>query len=111
MLPLLLLGCIHRVEVTTFPEGATLYRKGRQLGEAPLVVRIPMFATTQVEAKMPGYRAVDTKLRGVGTASFVADVLFLHWLKAVGLRTKAEVELRLMPEHGPVGTWAPEDVP
>lgn len=111
MLALLLIGCIHRVEVTSLPAGAVLYRKQTQLGDAPVTVRIPMFASTEIEARMPGYRTVTTRLRGVGTMSFVSDFVFLHWRKAVGARPKGQVELRLIPEHGPVGTWEPDEVP
>ncbi|MSQ03873.1 MAG: hypothetical protein EXR71_18625 [Myxococcales bacterium] len=93
MLGLLLIGCIHRVEVTTLPEGAMLYRKQTQLGAAPVTVRIPMFSATEIEARMTGYRTVTSRLRGVG------------------MRTKGKVELRLVPEHGPVGTWEPDAVP
>lgn len=88
-----------------------LYRQQTKLGAAPVVVRIPMFASTRIEARMPGYRTLTTRLRGVGTMSFVSDFVFLHWLKAVGLRPKDEIELRLLPEHGPVGTWEADAVP
>lgn len=111
MFTLFLLGCVHRVQVTTIPAGAALYRNEARVGEAPVALKIPIFASTKVQARLPGYRSVTTSLRGVGTASFITDFLFLHWRKALGLRTKADVEIRLTPDHGPLGTWDPEQVP
>lgn len=108
---LLLLGCVHRVEVTTVPTGANLYRAGAHVGEAPGTVAIRPFASTRIEARLPGYRTATTSLRGVGTFSFLAELITLRWGRALGLRPRAAVEIRLMPEHGPAGTWAPEDVP
>lgn len=108
---LLLLGCVHRIEVTTIPSGATLYREQARLGEAPATVPIRIFSSTRIEARLPGYRSVTTQLRGMGTASFLADFLTLHWPRALGIQPRGTVEIRMMPEHGPVGTWTPEDVP
>lgn len=88
-----------------------VYRKQTEVGDSPVVLKIPMFGSTYVEARMPGYRTLDTELRGVGTMSFVSDFLLLHWAKSFGFRPKAQVELRLMSEHGPVGTWDPDQVP
>ncbi len=102
---------MHRVQIATIPAGAVLYRNESRLGEAPLMVRIPMFASTKVDVRLPGYRSVTTSLRGVGTASFVTDFLSLHWARALGLRPRAGVEIRLSPDHGPVGTWEPDEVP
>jgi hypothetical protein len=104
---LLLLGCVHRIEVTTIPAGATLYRAQTHLGEAPAIVPMRIFSSTRIEARLPGYRPV----RGMGTASFFVDFLTLHWPRALGLQPRGTVEIRMMPEHGPVGTWTPEDVP
>ena len=60
----LLLGCVHRVEVVTVPAGANLYRAGAHVGEAPSTVAIRPFATTRIEARLPGYRTAATSLRG-----------------------------------------------
>jgi len=111
VLALLLLGCVHRVQVTTVPVGATLYRNEARLGEAPVEVRVPIFSSRHVEARLPGYRSVTTVLPRVGPMSYLSDVFSLHWGQALGLRDKAVVEIRLMPDHGPVGTWEPEIVP
>jgi hypothetical protein len=111
LLALLLIGCVHRIEVTTIPAGATLYRAQTRIGEAPADVPIWIFSSTKIEARLPGYRPVTTQLRGMGTASFFVDFLTLHWPRALGLRTRGVVEIRMMPEHGPVGTWTPDEVP
>lgn len=108
---LLLLGCVHRVTITTLPEGANLYRAGTHVGQAPATVAIRPFGATGVEARLPGYREATTSLRGVGTMSFVAEFLTLRWGRALGLRPRADVEIRLVPDHGPAGTWSPDDVP
>lgn len=111
MLTLLLLGCVHRVQVTTVPAGAALYRDEARVGEAPAQVRVPIFSSRTIEARLPGYRSVTTVLPRVGPLSFLGDVFSLHWGQALGLRDKVAVEIRLIPDHGPVGTWEPEIVP
>lgn len=109
-----LAGCVHRVEVTTVPAGAVVYQDGQRLGPAPVVVEVHPFQAARrrhVSATLPGYRDLDVRLPlSAGTWGFAADVVTLRWGRALGRRAHSSCELRLVPEHGGVGTWDPEDV-
>ena len=82
---LVLLGCVHRVTVTTVPAGAEITRGTRAVGHAPTELRVPPFGVARVTASLPGDRPL------------VARIHPRLW------RARPEVELRLVPEHAPPG--------
>jgi hypothetical protein len=64
-----------------------------------------------IRASLGGYRTVTVRLPlHATTTGFLVDVLTLRWRRAFGGVPYTTVELRLVPEHGGVGTWDPEDV-
>lgn len=88
----LLAGCPKPVELTTAPAGAFVQQGKRRLGSAPVAVRTGVFRARQVTVKLAGYRTLTFRVtRKMARAG--------------------AVEVRLVPEHGGAGTWAPEDVP
>jgi hypothetical protein len=60
---------------------------------------------------LPGYRTVTMRVPpGTSHTAFVGDALTFRWARALGRRPYAVLEVRLVPDHDGVGTWAPEDV-
>lgn len=96
LLAVLLLGCRHRVEVRSTPSGATLHHGRQNLGTTPLELRLwhHPFARYRVRVGLSGHRAMEVDLaRGLKP-----------W------RPRVVRELLLVPEHGPAGTWSPEEL-
>lgn len=92
---LLLPGCVRRVIVESDPAGAMVRDEEQVLGPTPYERRvwwIP-FAHQRVTVGMVGYRRVSVDLR--------RDLGLFRW--------QTVHEVVLVPEHGPSGTWLPED--
>lgn len=90
---LLLLACAHRVTIVSNPPAATVASEGDTRGVTPLTLTIKPYRPQTVIVRHPGYRPIAITLRR-------------------GLRIHPRtVEVRLVEEHGGVGTWEPEDVP
>lgn len=83
---LLAAGCAHPVEIVSVPAGASVLRGEEALGTTPITLDVA--SPQSVTARLPGHRDLTVKVR----------------------RRDRHVELRLMPEHGGVGTWDPDDV-
>lgn len=110
LLSLLLGGCVHRFEVSTSPPGGMATFNGTAVTGAPYEVAVHPFGRRQISVVVPGYRPMSVKLARTGPLSYLTDALTFHWLRALGLVTYAKVELALVPEHGPIGTWNAEDI-
>lgn len=88
-------GCIRHVLLTSDPIGARVERRGEELGTTPLEIdvwKLP-FSPQRVTLSLPGYRTVEMPLNHR-----------LGWL-----RMRTTQELVLIPDHGPAGTWTPEE--
>jgi hypothetical protein len=116
----LLVACVHRVDVVTAPEGARVAlvdRAGRVVpGDlarvGPARVELRPFGARRLEVSLPEYRTVTVTLPlRLVTWGWVTDTLTLRWRRAVGLVPAAIVELRLVEDHGGVGTWTPDEAP
>ncbi len=115
-----LVACVHRVDVVTAPEGARVVvvdRRGRVVpgapaGVGPTSVELRPFGARRVEVSLPEHRTVTVTLPlRLVTWGWVADTLTLRWRRAFGIVPAAIVEVRLVEDHGGVGTWAPEEAP
>lgn len=85
---LLLVACLHPVAVTSHPSGAVVSFGGQIVGQAPVTVPVPLRGG-EVMVEVAGYRPYVRRLT--------------WW-------TPRRLEIRLVAEHGPAGTWQPEDV-
>ena len=110
MLLAMILACVHKVQVTSAPEGAMVRYGGKDVGPAPVVLDVRPFGPRRVEARLLGYRPLTTRLPlGMTTTRFVGDVLRPY--QGLGLAPAGTLELRLVKEHGGVGTWEEGDAP
>ena len=107
-------GCVHMVEVVSTPSGAYVEYGRRHKGEdsrvqtieTPGVIRVSTlpFARQPFIVSMPGYRTFGGDLRWAGIET-LAEVP-----KVVGLQRVRRLEIHLLREHGPVGTWDPAHI-
>ena len=107
-----LAGCAHRVALDSDPPGATVHRGEAVIGVTPTEVRLRWWPGRRlpVEVASPGYRSAAIRLdEDVGILRVAGEVLTLRWRRLLGLRPRAVHRLVLVPEHGPAGTWTPED--
>lgn len=102
---LALVGCAYRVNLVSTPPGALVeLPTGRQV-TTPAVVRLRWapFNEAVVRASARGYRPLEVDLRDT-------EVKAGRFLFRAFKRPRGEVELVLVPSHGPTGTWLPGEV-
>ena len=98
-------GCSYHVTVISRPPGALLVTPSgeRMTTPADIPLRWAKHAGP-LKVSAPGYRTLKLHI-GPGTEGW--DHFVGPWL---AIRKKAQVEIVLVPLHGPVGTWNPDDV-
>lgn len=93
-----LVACLVRVPIETSPIAGEVRWEGERLRTpAEVPVRWVPWRRATVVVAAPGYRVVRVPLR-------------LGW-GPLSPRRVAPVRVLLVPDHGPAGTWTPEDVP
>ncbi len=101
-------GCVHRVQVVTDPIGASVSLGDRRLGLSPVNVVLPLFGPRTLTVQLAGYRTLTVPLGW--KLSALASPPEPTGLPAAGPLRSATLELRLVREHGGVGTWDPATV-
>ena len=107
---LLLVGCAYKVDLVSDPAGARVELPDGSAVFTPEQVKLKVapFTKQEITASAPGYRplTLDVRRREATMWRYVSDVLFRPgtWLG----RSRGTLELQLVPQHGPVGTWSPE---
>ncbi len=106
-------GCAYRVQLESTPAGAQLLLPDGTVTTTPAetTVKWKPFHRQQVTAAAPGYRTLTVDLRR-------AEVRWGHYLRDAIFRPKTytgaprgQVELVLVPEHDPAGTWTADEIP
>lgn len=102
MLALWLGACAYRVTLTSAPDGARVELPSGRVVATPATARLEWvpFGHQRVTASAPGFRPMTVDLRD-------SEVRLGHLLHRSERRV---VELILVPEHGPAGTWTRDDV-
>lgn len=110
---LALAACAYRVSLTSTPAPAEVVLPDGRTIVTPRTVRLRYvpFGHQRITATAPGYRAIEVDLRRTE----------IRWWRYVGQSLahpgtlagapRGEVRLVLVPEHGPAGTWSPEEIP
>lgn len=107
----LLGGCAYKVELTSAPAGARVTLPDGLEVYTPEVVtlRAAPLRAQPITVSAPGYRplTVDLRRREVRLWRYVSDGLFRPGT-TVGA-PRGHLELVLVPQHGPAGSWTAED--
>lgn len=114
MLPLLACaGCAYTVTLTSDPTPAQVtLPDGRTVATpAEVTLRWAPFGHQRIVASAPRHRTLEVDLRRteIRLHRFVGGTL-AHPGTLLG-EPRGEVRLVLAPEHGPAGTWNPEEIP
>ena len=106
-------GCAHRVLITSDPPGANV-RIGRTLyGPTPQEIRLWYWPLRPMKVRVfvDDYRATELRMgKDVNTLTYLGELLTLRWPRMLGFAVRREHRVVLMREHGPAGTWTPDDV-
>lgn len=106
-------GCAYRVNLVSQPTAATVELPGGDRVTTPAEVKLKWvpFGHQTIVVNAKGYRTFETDLRRteIRWARFVFGTL-AHPSVLTGA-PRGEVDLVLVPDHGPVGSWSEEDIP
>jgi hypothetical protein len=127
LLALSLGGCVHKVRVESEPPGATVFFKGKRVGVTPTeftTVWTPHVSNQarryRLRVVLPDHRPVVTTIgpevrlwryllhplrAGIGPC-FVPP---FEWAGGQCLKPRSSRGFVLVRDHGPAGTWTPED--
>lgn len=107
-------GCAYHVRFESSPVGAVLTEPdGTQVAlPADVQLKWTPLRHPRVSVAAPGYRTLKFRVarRHVQEIEFVTDVV-TNPAEAFGKVPRRVIILRLVPDHGPAGTWSPSDVP
>lgn len=115
LLPLLLMtgGCAYKIKLNTNPLAANVALPDGTSVVTPAEVtfRYAPFGRQRIVISAPGYRVVEMDLRKteIKLVRYISDALFRPrtWLG----EARGQLNIVLVPNHGPVGTWDPAQVP
>jgi hypothetical protein len=106
---LLLIGCIHKVQVLSSPAGALLFEDGEQVGTTPETIQIRPFVRPRYTVSLPGYRTLTFRPDNRAIFwDFLGEAVTFHWRQALGIKPYLSWELVLIPEHPTYGGSVPE---
>ena len=107
-----ILSCRHKVTIESTPYGADAYLEEENIGKTPLEYTFWWYPGKSVPVTIQyfGYRtsALDIH-RSISPLVIADDIVHFRMLKLIGLRSRNTHNAVLVPEHGPAGTWTPED--
>lgn len=112
---LLLGGCKHRVLVESDPPGATVRLDKKRAGITPVEFKVgwvPMFFKQyNLRLQLPGYRTVESSLRDDVRLGAPVWRAVWHPGEALDRTPLHQYRFILISDHGPAGTWTPDEVP
>ena len=102
----LVAGCAYKVRVETVPAGATVETPRGQRLTAPGQLKLSAvpFAQQRFKVSAAGYRTLEGDLRWTGVQTVAQPGTM------IGIRRYKLIKIVLVPDHGPAGTWTPDDV-
>lgn len=108
----LLQGCAYRLHLSSTPDAAQVRLPDGGVVTTPTdhTFRWTLFNEQVVHVSAPGHRtfAVDLRDREIKLTRFITDA-FTRWGRERD-EPRGHVWFVLVPAHGPVGTWDPEEV-
>lgn len=113
LLGLSLSGCAHKVLIESDPPGANIRVGHKTVGVTPAEVKVTWvpFKKIPVTVHAPGRRRVELDLsKDLGLLRLGWQGLTLQTGKLSGKVPRTTHRALFVRHHGPVGTWAAEDV-
>lgn len=106
-------GCVYHLRVESYPNGATLTIGDAEAHVLPADLNLKWrpFRPYPVRIEANGYRplAFELRRRHLHEIDFATDVL-VNPNEAFGDAPRRVLEVRLVPDHGPSGTWNYDDI-
>lgn len=105
-------SCGYRLVLGSQPPATVLLPDG-SLVSTPAEVRLRYvpFGHQRVVASADGYRSCEIDLREDAIRLLPMVIGTLAHPATLAGRPRTEVRIVLVPEHGPSGTWTPEEIP
>ena len=106
------LACRHKIEIESAPYGADVYWKEESLGKTPMEYTFWWYPGRRIPITIQyfGYRTnVLNVHRSISPLIIADDIIHIRIMRLLGLKTRNVHSAVLVPEHGPSGTWTPED--
>ena len=106
-------GCAYKVKLSSNPLAADVRLPDDTIVATPadVTLRYVPFGHQRIVITAPGYRVVEMDLRKteIKLGRYITDAIFRPgtWLG----NSRGQVHVVLVPNHGPVGTWDPAEVP
>ena len=109
---LLSLSCRHTVSIESTPYGADVYWKETNIGQTPMEHTFWWYPGRRISVNIQyfGYRSSVLDVhRSISPLIIADDIVHFRLLRLLGQRNRNVHSAVLVPEHGPAGTWTPED--
>lgn len=99
-------GCAYTIRIESIPQPALVELPDQTRVTTPgdATVRWAPFDKQEIRVTATGYRPLTLDLRA-------KHVRFARYIKRPFGPVRSEVQLILVPTHGPTGTWSEADVP
>lgn len=109
---LALIACPARVRLETHPAGALVTLPSGKVVTTPTTAHVVWYPFRRVRLTVaaPGYRTLTAHLgrHEFSTWQMLGDGVY-HPFAIFRSVPRREVDFVLVPDHGPAGTWTPED--
>ncbi len=104
-------GCAYSATLQTNPVGASVFLDNEPAGIAPVPIKVRAFTgPSLIRVELPGYRPYEVELKTERRLWTRFKFGLVNPGVILGSTPPPVRTLVLVPEHGPAGTWTPEDV-
>ena len=106
------LGCRHQIQIQSTPVAADVYWQNDFIGTTPLTTTFWWYPGRRIklDVRYKTYRSVGIPIHSsINPAILTREFISFRWKTMLGLTTRAKYNVLLIKEHGPAGTWTPED--
>ena len=105
-------GCRHQVVIESTPYGADVFWKEEHLGTTPVehIFWWHPGKRIHLDVQHYGYRPMTLDIDdSISIGRVINDTFHLEGKILLGFAPRTTHTAVLVPEHGPAGTWTPED--
>jgi len=105
-------SCRHQVAIESTPYGADVYWKEDKLGKTPMEYTFWWYPGRRIPLTVQYFGYRDSVLdihRSISPLIIADDIIHFRWKQLIGKAIRTTNTAVLVPEHGPAGTWSPED--